>query len=217
MRSFFLVCILVMGIFIAGCSKKESNIIFDAVIDQVNSQSILVTTANYEGFDKASVSLSEAEVDFQLKEGQSVEITILSEVRESYPVQVSAVKIVLKKNSISSEGNDLMKDANRGSEYEKITAEEAKKLIDSGKYGVILDVRTLEEYENGHIQGATLLPYDEIITKADTVISDKDEVVLVYCRSGKRSAVASEELINLGYNKVYDFGGIIDWPYEIIK
>lgn len=217
MRRFFLVCILFMGIFVSGCSKKESNIILDAVIDQVNSQSILVTTANYEGFDKASVNLSQAEVDFELKEGQSVEITILPEVRESYPVQVSAVKIVLKKDSISSEGDDLMKDANRGAEYEKITAEEAKKLIDSGDYGIILDVRTLEEYENGHIQGAILLPYDEITTKADTVISDKDEVVLVYCRSGKRSAVASEELINLGYNKVYDFGGIIDWPYEIIK
>ncbi len=100
--------------------------------------------------------------------------------------------------------------------YQKITAEEAKKIIDSENV-IILDVRTQEEYNEGHIKNAILLPDTEITSKAYEVLKDKDAKILVYCRSGRRSAQASKKLINMGYTNVYDFGGIIDWKYEIEK
>ena len=100
--------------------------------------------------------------------------------------------------------------------YINISAEKAKEMIDKGEYGVILDVRSLEEYNEGHIEEAILLPVSEIKEKVEAIIPDKDEVVLLYCRSGRRSATAAKDLIEMGYDNVYDFGGIIDWPYEIV-
>ncbi len=101
--------------------------------------------------------------------------------------------------------------------YKKITAEEAKAIIDGGGSFVLLDVRTQEEFDEGHIAGALLLPYDQIPQKAATELPDKNAKILIYCRSGNRSATASNALIDLGYTDVSDFGGIIDWPYEIVK
>lgn len=101
--------------------------------------------------------------------------------------------------------------------YINISAEKAKEMIDKGEYGVILDVRSLEEYNEGHIEDAILLPVSEIKEKVEAIIPDKDEVILLYCRSGRRSAAAAKDLIEMGYDNVYDFGGIIDWPYEIVK
>jgi rhodanese-related sulfurtransferase len=98
----------------------------------------------------------------------------------------------------------------------KITAEQAKEMIDSSTELVVLDVRTQEEYEEGHIEGAILIPDDEIATKAEELLTDKNATLLVYCRSGRRSALASQLLNELGYTSVYDFGGILDWPYEVV-
>jgi rhodanese-related sulfurtransferase len=81
---------------------------------------------------------------------------------------------------------------------------------------IILDVRTPEEYEEGHIEGAILIPDNEITAKAEELLSDKNATILVYCRSGRRSALAAQALSELGYNKIYDFGGIIDWPYDVV-
>lgn len=100
--------------------------------------------------------------------------------------------------------------------YVKISAEEAKKIMDE-QSAVIVDVRTQEEYDEGHIEDAVLIPVDTIAKDAEKVLTDESAVILVYCRSGNRSKTASEALINLGYRNVYDFGGIIDWPYEIVK
>jgi len=101
-------------------------------------------------------------------------------------------------------------------EYIKITAAEAKELMDSQTV-IVLDVRTQEEYDGGHIKDAVLLDSGDVSVKAATVIPDKDATILVYCRSGNRSATASKQLIEMGYTKVMDFGGIIDWPYEVVK
>ncbi len=101
--------------------------------------------------------------------------------------------------------------------YEMITAEDAKKIIDTEKDYIILDVREQDEFAEGHIKGAILLPYTEIESKAEAVLPDKDKLILVYCRSGRRSKIASESLVNLGYTNVKEFGGIIDWPYEVEK
>ena len=98
-----------------------------------------------------------------------------------------------------------------------ITAEEAKAIMDREEGYIILDVREQEEYNQGHIPGAILIPYTEIKAKAETVLTDKDQLILVYCRSGRRSKNAARELCSLGYTDVREFGGIIDWPYEIVK
>ncbi len=101
--------------------------------------------------------------------------------------------------------------------YEIITAEDAKKIMDSGEELVILDVREQDEFDTGHIPGAILIPYTEIENKAETMLPDKDKQILVYCRSGRRSKIAAESLAKLGYTNIKEFGGIIDWPYEVEK
>ena len=100
--------------------------------------------------------------------------------------------------------------------YEQITPAEAKVLMDSGERYVILDVRTPEEYAAGHIAGAILIPDYEIREKAESILTDKDQLILVYCRSGRRSKNAANELATLGYTNVKEFGGINDWKYGTV-
>lgn len=99
---------------------------------------------------------------------------------------------------------------------QKISAQQAKELMDTNSDLILLDVRTQEEYDEGHIEGALLIPDYEINDKAEEQLTDKDTTILIYCRSGRRSALAAQALSDLGYSSVYDFGGIIDWPYEVI-
>ena len=101
--------------------------------------------------------------------------------------------------------------------YVEITAEEAKKIMDSGEEYILLDVREQEEFDAGHIPGAILISYTEIDEKAEAMLLDKDKQILVYCRSGRRSKIAAESLAKLGYTNIKEFGGIIDWPYELEK
>ncbi len=101
--------------------------------------------------------------------------------------------------------------------YEQISQEEAKEIMDTRTDYVIIDARTEEEFASGHIEGAILIPEYEIAQKATSLIPQKDTLILVYCRSGRRSKIASEELVKLGYTNVKEFGGIIDWQYEIVK
>ena len=103
---------------------------------------------------------------------------------------------------------------NQGAVYVNITAEEAKQIMDSEEGYIILDVRTQEEYDQGHIPGAIVISHEEIADKAENVLTDKDQLILVYCRSGRRSKLAAEALVELGYTNIKEFGGIIDWPYE---
>ena len=110
-------------------------------------------------------------------------------------------------------GQDTEND--QGAVYVNITAEEAKQIIDSEEGYIILDVRTQEEYDQGHIPGAIVISHEEIAEKAEDVLTDKDQLILVYCRSGRRSKIAAEALVELGYTNIKEFGGIIDWPYEV--
>ena len=107
------------------------------------------------------------------------------------------------------------KENDREAIYMNITAQEAKEIMDSQEGYVILDVRTQEEFDQGHIPGAILIPDYEIEEKAEKVLEDKDQLILVYCRSGRRSKLAAEDLVKLGYTNIKEFGGIIDWPYEV--
>ena len=98
--------------------------------------------------------------------------------------------------------------------YEMITAQQAKEIMDTQEGYVLLDTRTEEEYEQGHIPGAIVISHEEISEKAESILTDKDQLILVYCRSGRRSKLAAQDLVDLGYTNVKEFGGIIDWPYE---
>ena len=106
------------------------------------------------------------------------------------------------------------KENDQGVVYVNITAEEAKQIMDTEEGYITLDVRTQEEYDEGHIPEAILIPYTQIREKANEMLPDKDQLILVYCRSGRRSKIAAEALLELGYTNIKEFGGIIDWPYE---
>ena len=99
--------------------------------------------------------------------------------------------------------------------YEQITQEEAKQIMDTTNGYILLDTRTREEYDQSHIPGALLIPHTEIAERAADELPDKDQVILVYCRSGNRSKQASEILAELGYTNIKEFGGINTWPYEV--
>lgn len=109
----------------------------------------------------------------------------------------------------------LVSCANSQEVYMNITPETAKQIMDASKDYVILDVRTQEEFDQAHIPGAILIPNDQISAEAERVLMDKNQLILVYCRSGRRSKLAAEELVKLGYTNIKEFGGIIDWPYEV--
>lgn len=99
--------------------------------------------------------------------------------------------------------------------YMNISAQEAKQIIDTQTGYVILDTREQYEFDQGHIPGAVLLPYDQVAEKAEEMLPDKDQLILVYCRSGRRSKIAAQALVELGYTNIKEFGGILDWPYEV--
>ena len=107
------------------------------------------------------------------------------------------------------------KENDREAAYMNITAEKAKQIMDMEEGYIILDVRTQEEYDEGHIPGAILIPNTEIEDRAEDELTDKNQLILVYCRSGRRSKLAAEILVELGYTNIREFGGIIDWPYEV--
>ena len=98
-----------------------------------------------------------------------------------------------------------------------ITAEEAKKMMDTQENYIILDVRRQDEYDEKHIPGAILIPNEVIRERAEAELTDKDQLILVYCRSGNRSKQASEVLKELGYTYIREFGGINGWPYETVS
>lgn len=99
--------------------------------------------------------------------------------------------------------------------YKKIEPAMAKKMIDSGSVTVV-DVREEDELSQGYIDGSVLVPLSNFENEVTIKLADRNAVYLIYCRSGRRSAIAAEMMIKAGYKNVYDFGGIIDWPFDIV-
>ena len=95
-----------------------------------------------------------------------------------------------------------------------ITAEEGKAMMDEDMAIILVDVRTEAEFAEEHIPGAILVPIDDLEALTPEMMPDKAATYIIYCRSGNRSATAAQQLIELGYQNIYDMGGIIDWPYE---
>ena len=100
--------------------------------------------------------------------------------------------------------------------YVKITPNQAYELMQSQNNCTVLDVRTPEEFSQGHIPGAILIPDYELAKRAEKELPDKNALILVYCRSGNRSRQAANTLLKLGHTNVKDFGGIIYWPFETV-
>ena len=125
---------------------------------------------------------------------------------------IIAVSVVLMLISLLVGCND----GNNKNVYEQITPDEAKALMDSEEGYIILDVRTPEEFAKRHIEGAILIPDYEIGEKAESILTDKEQLILVYCRSGRRSKNAANELATLGYTNIKEFGGINDWKYGTV-
>ena len=107
-------------------------------------------------------------------------------------------------------------DTSAGAAYHKIGAEEAYEMMTSQQV-VVVDVRTREEYDGGHIENAVLVPNESIGSEMPEALPDKEATLLVYCRSGRRSEEAAQKLLALGYRNVYDFGGVIDWRDALEK
>ena len=101
--------------------------------------------------------------------------------------------------------------------YKQITMSEAVKMMETEKNYIILDVRRADEFAEGHIPGAINVANEVIGTEEIPELPDKSQLILVYCRSGRRSKEASEKLVKLGYTNIVEFGGIIDWKGEIEK
>lgn len=121
----------------------------------------------------------------------------------------------MKKMILPIVGLLLLSACANGASVTKISAAKAKEMMESQDV-IIVDVRTQEEYNEGYIPNAILIPNESIVGEPEALM-DKDATILVYCRSGNRSAQAAKKLVDLGYTNVYDFGGIIDWPYEIVN
>mgnify|MGYP003300786982 CR=1 FL=1 len=136
------------------------------------------------------------------------------------PQETSKNKEVLSsssaQNSVSVPVNTSTPITETSPAVHTITPEEAKLMMDQGNV-TIVDVRRVDEYEAGHIPGAILVPNETILTEAETKLPDKNAVLLIYCRSGRRSAEAAQKLLSLGYSQVYDFGGILNWHYDITR
>lgn len=101
--------------------------------------------------------------------------------------------------------------------YKIISQKKAKEMMEENKDYVILDVRTDWEYNSGHIPGAINIPNEDIGHEEIEALPDKEQLILIYCRSGYRSKQAASKLAVLGYKNIYEFGGIITWEYDIEK
>jgi len=112
-----------------------------------------------------------------------------------------------------SNANDL----GSQSGWQTISAQEAYRMMNELDTYILLDVRTVQEFAESRIAGAILIPDYELKQRAETELPDKNAVILIYCRSGRRSASSAAILAELGYTNVYDFGGIQSWPYETVK
>ena len=203
-----LICMLGL----VGCNNRSMNYIIanepniTGVVKEANEQSILIENEKGEYWVSLNVENKDSTTHFNL--GDEVVVYYNGIIAESYPMQINTVYAITLKEPANRAEN------NQEAVYVNITAEEAKRIMDSEEGYIILDVRTQEEYDQSHIPGAILIPDNEIEAKAEEVLTDKNQLLLVYCRSGRRSKLASEILVELGYTNIKEFGGIIDWPYE---
>ena len=105
---------------------------------------------------------------------------------------------------------------NQANTYRSITMDDAVTMMAQETGYIILDVRRPDEFAAGHIPNAINVPNESIGTDEIPELPNKDQLIMVYCRSGRRSKEASEKLVKLGYTNIVEFGGILDWKGEIV-
>ncbi len=194
------ISLIILTSVLYGCKRKNKNITFTAVINKIGENNLIVTTDSDIGFDKADVKLiNDNNINPNLSVGQIIEIEIeaLPLITDGNIAQVIAVNIKAKAGS-----------------YKKISPDVAKKMMD-GKV-VIVDVRSQSEYNTGYIKNALLIPDNNIKELASKKLPDMNATILVYCRSGNRSKKAAKSLVEMGYQNVYDFGGINSWNEKLV-
>ena len=194
------ISLIILTSVLYSCKRKDKNITFTAVINEIGENNLIVTTDSEVGFDKANVKLlDDNNINPDLLVGQTVEIEIeaLPQVMDSDIAQVIAVNIKAKPSS-----------------YKKISPDVAKKMMNDKV--IIVDVRSQSEYNTGYIENALLIPGNNIKELATKILPDLNATILVYCRSGNRSKKATKLLIDMGYQNVYDFGGINNWNYKLV-
>ncbi len=133
------------------------------------------------------------------------------------PVLIASIMFLLAacaQGGSGMNGEAAGKEEKRGS-YMQISQDEAKKMMEGDDGHIIIDVRRTDEYEAGHIPGAVCIPNESIGSAQPEELPDLEQVILVYCRSGNRSKQAAQKLADIGYTKVYEFGGILSWTGEI--
>ena len=133
-------------------------------------------------------------------------------------VLITVMLLLSSCNGRTSEASSQAQSWASVSAYKKISAAEAKEMMNR-EDAVVLDVRSEREFLEGFIEGARLFsvePEEEFKARAELELTDKNAFILIYCRTGRRSANASNVLLGMGYTNVYDFGGIYDWPYEVV-
>ncbi|MGL5541428.1 MAG: rhodanese-like domain-containing protein [Erysipelotrichaceae bacterium] len=178
---------------LSGCAPQVS---ITGVVDSFGVSNYVVSFSKDNDFDLASVSVDRMNPD--IARGDLIEIYYDGVVAESYPVQIRASKV---KQKI---------DFSQEPAYRTISFEDAK-LVMELKSVMLLDVRTAQEYQEKHLEGATNIPLDELTERIENEVWDKNEILIVYCRSGNRSQQAATQLVELGYRNVFDFGSIDNW------
>lgn len=156
------------------------------------------------------VKLTEPDGSYRREPVRAMEVTNMKSQLLIVILMMAVIMLAACSSSDAGDGNK-----SEDSTYQQISQEEAKKLMDSEMDYVILDVRTKEEYEGGHIAEAVCIPNETIDDTVTEQLPDKDQLILVYCRSGNRSKQASQKLADLGYTDIREFGGINTWQYEI--
>ena len=113
--------------------------------------------------------------------------------------------------------NNILDGPGMVNSFTQISQDEAKEMMKKNDGHIIVDVRRQDEYEQGHIPGAILIPNESIGAQRPAELPNLNQIILVYCRSGRRSKEAAQKLFDMGYKNIYEFGGIIDWTGDIVK
>lgn len=221
----FLALFMIMTLIslIVACSKNNSEQVVpdnnqdisdvsDVDIEAVELEAVylrsgtyFITKVNHDAFNHLANDLLVIDLPQGTTEptiGNKAALKIEPIIRESYPAQASAVEIRIIEDKPSVLKADLTWGVNN-------------LLMHLPENTHLIDVRTEEEYQEGHIPGSTLLPLNELTERISEIVTDQNDLVLVYCRSGNRSATAANNLIDLGYQVVFDLGGINSYQGDL--
>lgn len=128
-------------------------------------------------------------------------------MKKLIPILLSALMLTGCTGAVNSTNNT----------YRQISMDEAVAMMERESGYIILDVRTPAEFAEKHIPNAINVPNENIGTDEISQLPNKDQLIMVYCRSGRRSKEAAEKMVKLGYTNIVEFGGILDWKGETVS